>query len=597
MFNNLFKKIFSRKIFRTKQISKEKTKKQIAVITVIWGIVIFVLAIFLYDLSLSPDLFKSDFVQTGDTIIDGYRYVSQTDYERGIEVIYKYDKVTGKVLEGEIKDLTGRIIKKEKYNQFTQKTYEELYQYQDETANPIIKSIYYYDANQTKSVFKNGKKYEQRSGGVMVVTDLVAVNNKPQPSKITIIKDDQIQGYRQFDYEKDHVTEYYYKDGKLIGAKSFILTSFNEAGAELYQEEFTELHANGVPKTGIRLFTDKTGHTWEETRSYDDQGRFLSKETRAVASTDEEGNVILDLDTEDEPATGSHNTTTTTTTTGNSNDGNTTVITGGDVVNAVTGFFKKDEKFKEFTDGEGNVYKEDGKVYDKEGKQVGNYEQDSDDNSISIYDKNGNFVREIDEIGTVYDETGESIGYYDDNGEYVSFDGFNADGEKIEESEEIDKAFSGTTDEVSAEVVADNIEQPSADEVAENIAKIYPENPPIPENPPANVYTSTEDIAPIFDSGGTQDGIKAAKEQLEGSGVSTNDNIIIVVLGWINFSLVFAGILAFAGIVYAGFLMVANFGSEEAGTKGKTIIMWSVIGLVVIFSAYAIVSTILNAAK
>ena len=84
------------------------------------------------------------------------------------------------------------------------------------------------------------------------------------------------------------------------------------------------------------------------------------------------------------------------------------------------------------------------------------------------------------------------------------------------------------------------------------------------------------------------------KENLHGSGVSTADSLIVVILGWIQFFLPFAGVLAFAGIVYAGFLYLTGFAQEDNIEKAKKILMWSIIGLILIFVAYSIVSTFIS---
>lgn len=93
----------------------------------------------------------------------------------------------------------------------------------------------------------------------------------------------------------------------------------------------------------------------------------------------------------------------------------------------------------------------------------------------------------------------------------------------------------------------------------------------------------------------TELGLTKTQDELIGTGISMEKSIIRVILGWVNFSLPFAGLFAFVGIVYAGFLYVVNFANEEMANKAKNIIFLCVLGLVVIFSAYAIVSTILRA--
>lgn len=77
-------------------------------------------------------------------------------------------------------------------------------------------------------------------------------------------------------------------------------------------------------------------------------------------------------------------------------------------------------------------------------------------------------------------------------------------------------------------------------------------------------------------------------------GISQADSLFLVILGWVSFFLPFAGLFAFVGIVYAGFLYLTGFTNEENIPKAKNILMWSVIGLILIFSAYSIVNTFIN---
>lgn len=55
------------------------------------------------------------------------------------------------------------------------------------------------------------------------------------------------------------------------------------------------------------------------------------------------------------------------------------------------------------------------------------------------------------------------------------------------------------------------------------------------------------------------------------------------------------GALGLAGFVYGGILYMTSGGNSERGEKGRKTLVWSTLGLVVIFSAYAIVSFILDA--
>ena len=55
------------------------------------------------------------------------------------------------------------------------------------------------------------------------------------------------------------------------------------------------------------------------------------------------------------------------------------------------------------------------------------------------------------------------------------------------------------------------------------------------------------------------------------------------------------GSLAFASIVYGGFLWLTSAGAPETITKAKNIVVWSALGLAMIFASYAIVSNVFSA--
>lgn len=54
------------------------------------------------------------------------------------------------------------------------------------------------------------------------------------------------------------------------------------------------------------------------------------------------------------------------------------------------------------------------------------------------------------------------------------------------------------------------------------------------------------------------------------------------------------GSLALAMFIYGGFVWMTAAGSSEKVTKGRDIIIWATLGLVVIFSAYAMVKFVLT---
>lgn len=66
-------------------------------------------------------------------------------------------------------------------------------------------------------------------------------------------------------------------------------------------------------------------------------------------------------------------------------------------------------------------------------------------------------------------------------------------------------------------------------------------------------------------------------------------NVIKQVLGIV-------GSLALVMFIYGGIVWMTSAGSSEKVEKGKNIIVWAVIGLVVIFSSYALVKFVIQTA-
>ena len=54
------------------------------------------------------------------------------------------------------------------------------------------------------------------------------------------------------------------------------------------------------------------------------------------------------------------------------------------------------------------------------------------------------------------------------------------------------------------------------------------------------------------------------------------------------------GALALAVFMYGGFLWMLSWGNQERITKGKNVLIWAFLGLLVIFSSYAVVNYMLG---
>ncbi len=63
----------------------------------------------------------------------------------------------------------------------------------------------------------------------------------------------------------------------------------------------------------------------------------------------------------------------------------------------------------------------------------------------------------------------------------------------------------------------------------------------------------------------------------------------------INYFLGFLGLLAVLVVIYAGIMMVTAQGDEEQSKKGKTIILWAGIGIVIILLSFTIVNWVIGA--
>jgi hypothetical protein len=62
----------------------------------------------------------------------------------------------------------------------------------------------------------------------------------------------------------------------------------------------------------------------------------------------------------------------------------------------------------------------------------------------------------------------------------------------------------------------------------------------------------------------------------------------------LNYFLTFLGLIAVAFIIYAGILMVTAGGEEDQVGKGKKIITWALVGIIIIVLSWTIVNWVAN---
>src|SRR5260221_7881399 len=77
--------------------------------------------------------------------------------------------------------------------------------------------------------------------------------------------------------------------------------------------------------------------------------------------------------------------------------------------------------------------------------------------------------------------------------------------------------------------------------------------------------------------------------------LTQNQNLRDYIKSVVNFALGFLGLIAVVVIIYGGFLYVTAAGNEEQAGKGKKALTYSIIGILIILSSFAIVNTILSA--
>jgi hypothetical protein len=100
-------------------------------------------------------------------------------------------------------------------------------------------------------------------------------------------------------------------------------------------------------------------------------------------------------------------------------------------------------------------------------------------------------------------------------------------------------------------------------------------------------------FVPAFAQAGTAAGEAPAFIQEKTGGVG---NLRTLVLTMVNFFLLFLGLLAVLMIIYGGILYITAAGEQSKIDKGKKIIMYAIIGIIIILLSWALVNTILGGA-
>jgi len=113
---------------------------------------------------------------------------------------------------------------------------------------------------------------------------------------------------------------------------------------------------------------------------------------------------------------------------------------------------------------------------------------------------------------------------------------------------------------------------------------------------PTDETQSTGEADPLTDGSGNT----ADPADTSGGSVSLQDPLGIkdprdIIENVIKAMLGLVGSLALAVFIYGGFTWVISAGNEEKIKKGKDMIMWAALGLMLIFTSYAIINVVLTA--
>lgn len=102
-------------------------------------------------------------------------------------------------------------------------------------------------------------------------------------------------------------------------------------------------------------------------------------------------------------------------------------------------------------------------------------------------------------------------------------------------------------------------------------------------------FAQSNALAPTTTTGGS--GLIGTADDILGTGQGDARAFVTNILRW---ALTFLGLVCVIMIIYGGFLYITAAGEEDKAKKGRTIILYCVIGIAIIAASYAIVNTVLG---
>lgn len=102
-------------------------------------------------------------------------------------------------------------------------------------------------------------------------------------------------------------------------------------------------------------------------------------------------------------------------------------------------------------------------------------------------------------------------------------------------------------------------------------------------------------IAPKTGSANVGDWFAALLQQDDRPPDVVGTDFKTAVRSFLNYFLGFLGLVAVIFVIYAGVLMVTAGGDDDQVGKGKKILLWAAVGIVLVLLSYAIVSWVVGA--
>ena len=102
--------------------------------------------------------------------------------------------------------------------------------------------------------------------------------------------------------------------------------------------------------------------------------------------------------------------------------------------------------------------------------------------------------------------------------------------------------------------------------------------------------SSSTNFSPVYEGPGVQ----VPSAELIPSGISKRQSLIELIVFYTNVTLPYVSVIAVLAFVAAGLFYILSFTNEELNGKAKNIMTYVVIGIIIIFSAYTVVNTLLG---